>query len=350
MKGDPEYGNAVNRLRMRQCGLEDVELFNSRLIMSVSHPNGVDMSIDGNDKACAIVNTNLLRETINAQKANAICAHENAPNLILCAAQDKINPAPDRDDLFKEILNFDLSKLTSIGALPGFIPLYVGMPIILRNKNIATELGITNGAQGILRQINTKILSNGVTFCTSAIVEIPTSKVQLPDLPPKYLPITPITWSFTTVLTNSLGEKVKYHITRSQLPFQPGFAVTGQSAQGKTLPKVLVGLHEGGFGAYVGASRAHAREGLCISKPVTLQMLNKPIPHDLYTETKQFEAIEHNTLVRFGYKMGEVVPIPDPESVLDFKKNYFESYFHCRRGENMQEQKKKKELTQHQII
>ena len=108
------------------------------------------MSIDGNDEACAIVNTNLLCETINVKKANAICSSEHSPQLTLCAAHDQISPKPDRPDLFEDVLNFDLSTLTSMGSLPGFVPLYVGMPIILRNKNIATELGITNGAQGIV--------------------------------------------------------------------------------------------------------------------------------------------------------------------------------------------------------
>ena len=34
MKKDSEYGEAVNHLRTRQCGLEDVELFNSRVIIT----------------------------------------------------------------------------------------------------------------------------------------------------------------------------------------------------------------------------------------------------------------------------------------------------------------------------
>jgi ATP-dependent exoDNAse (exonuclease V) alpha subunit len=319
MKKDPEYGHAVNRLRTRQCGLDDVELFNSRVVMSASNEHGINMSIDGNDKACAIVNTNLLRETINMRKASAICSSENGPQLLLCAAHDQFSPKPDRSNLFQEVLNFDLSSLSSTGSLPGFVPLYIGMPIILRNKNIATELGITNGAQGIVRQINTKILPTGVTFCTSAIVEFPTSKVHLTGLPEKFFPITPITWSFTTLLQNKDGEKISYRITRHQLPIQPAFAVTGQSAQGKTLPKVLVNLHEGGFAAYVGVSRAQTREGLCISKPVTLEMLNKPVPHDLYAENKRFEAIEHNTLIKFGYLQGVPVPVPDPETEKNLK-------------------------------
>jgi hypothetical protein len=114
-------------------------------------------------------------------------------------------------------------------------------------------------------------------------------------------------------LNNTQGQKTSYRITHQQLPIQPAFAVTGQSAQGKTLPKVLVNLHEGGFAAYIGASHACGREGICISKPVTLDMLNKPVPYDLYLETKRFQAIEHNTLIKFGYLQGEPVSVPDPE-------------------------------------
>ena len=80
-------------------------------------------------------------------------------------------------------------------------------------------------------------------------MEFPDSKVRLLDLPPGHFPITPISWKFTTILTDEHGTQRKVRITRHQLPIQPGFAVTGQSAQGKTLPQVIVNLHEGSFGA-----------------------------------------------------------------------------------------------------
>jgi ATP-dependent exoDNAse (exonuclease V) alpha subunit len=96
-------------------------------------------------------------------------------------------------------------------------------------------LGITNGSQGIVRQINTTEITTGITHCTSAIVEFPSSRAQLPKLPPKHYPISPITWTFTT---KPNGEHIK--ATRHQLPLQPAFAVTGHSAEGKTLPNVLV--------------------------------------------------------------------------------------------------------------
>ncbi|KAJ3832212.1 hypothetical protein F5878DRAFT_497588, partial [Lentinula raphanica] len=64
-----------------------------------------------------------------------------------------------------------------------------GMPVVLRHTNICTELGITNGATGFLRKLNTCIDDNGLTYCTSALVEFPDSKVHLSNLPPCYFPI-----------------------------------------------------------------------------------------------------------------------------------------------------------------
>ncbi|KZT29855.1 hypothetical protein NEOLEDRAFT_1056010, partial [Neolentinus lepideus HHB14362 ss-1] len=128
------------------------------------------------------------------------------------------------------------------------------MPVILRNRNLSTELGITNGAQGIVEKILTAISPRGLTYCTTAIVQFPNSRVQLSDLPKGSFPITPINWAFMTTVRDSEGHDLKCKITRSQVPIQPAFAVTGHSAQGKTLPKVLGNLHEGGFSAYVSAS------------------------------------------------------------------------------------------------
>jgi hypothetical protein len=98
------------------------------------------------------------------------------------------------------------------------------------------------------------------------------------------------------------------------MPFQPAFGITGHSAQGKTLPEVIASLHEGGFAAYVAASRPRRRESLFITEPVTLQQLNKPLPDDLIFEMdERLSAIEHNTMVKYGYLEGSPVVVPDAE-------------------------------------
>jgi hypothetical protein len=310
MKEDPAYAESVNRLRVRQCTPDDVDLFNSRLIRSANHPEGVDMGDEENWEAAAIVTTNALREILNAHKADIACA--DSQTLVVCGALDKASREltySERSDL----LRLNVTALKSSSSLPGHIPLYEGMPVILRSRNLSTDLGITNGAQGVVRKIFTEVCPVGLIYATCVLVEFAHSKVQLTDLPLGYYPIVPSTWAFTTVLHDHGGQPEKIRITRHQLPIQPAFAITGHSAQGKTLPRVLVNLHEGGFAAYVAASRARGRSGLCITQPVTLAQLNKRIPHDLAFECRRFEALEHNTLVRVGVKKGIAVEIPDAE-------------------------------------
>ena len=64
-------------------------------------------------------------------------------------------------------------------------------------------------------------------------------------------------WSFTmTFVCDIDGKHEQIKISCHQVPIQPAFTVTGHSAQGKTVWKVIVGLHDGGFVAYVTASQA----------------------------------------------------------------------------------------------
>ena len=128
---------------------------------------------------------------------------------------------------------------------------------------------------------------SGFTYSTGAIVEFDKCKVALQNLPPKYFPLEPIKWSFTSNIIVQAGsqneQSIKARIQRTQMAFQPGFASTGHSAQGK---KVLAWLHEGGFAAYISASWPNSRFGLAIIQPVTLSDLNKPLPYDLIQEAK----------------------------------------------------------------
>lgn len=139
--------------------------------------------------------------------------------------------------MYRHLLGLNLTEFSSEGALPGLIPLFVGMPAILRNRNISTELGITNGSQGTVKKIFTVPCADNYSMAKCVIVEFPDSVVELPGLPPRCFPLTPITWKFSTTMTDSTGNKRTAHVSRSQLSLQPAFAITGHAAQGKTLPK-----------------------------------------------------------------------------------------------------------------
>jgi hypothetical protein len=47
---------------------------------------------------------------------------------------------------------------------------------------------------------------------------------------------------------------------------------------------------------------------------VTIEHLNKPVPHDLLQEVNHLRALEHNTIICHGFQQGDLIAIPDPES------------------------------------
>jgi len=308
MKEDVEYGHAVSRLRMRQCTKDDVELFNSRIMKTSYRPDGVDLATLDHTWATAVVSTNELCEVLNTCKAQAV----SGDTLVVCAALDKLSKDMTIE-MRKNLLHMNVTALKTSSTLPGFTTLSVGMPVILRVRNVSTELGITNGAQGTVHQIYTKTCSHGFSYATCVLVEFTHCKFQLSGLPMGVFPILPSTWMFM-MLIDCNGSQKKVRVTRNQIPIQPAFAVTGHSSQGKTLPSVIINLHEGGFAAYVAASHARTREGLCITQLVSLRQLNKQIPTDLLHEVSRFDALEHNTMVTYGYRSGSLVVLPDAES------------------------------------
>ncbi|SJL12733.1 uncharacterized protein ARMOST_16164 [Armillaria ostoyae] len=84
MERDPEYAAVVRRLRLRQCNLEDVSLFNERVVKTFTYQCGVDME---GVEAIAVVHMNLLRHSINSYKAMSNCSTEH---VITCCARDTI--------------------------------------------------------------------------------------------------------------------------------------------------------------------------------------------------------------------------------------------------------------------
>ena len=252
----------------------------------------------------------------NMRKAYSNTNLADSPDFVLAAAEDKIllTPQGNIPNILEALLALDISGMGSNEALPGFLPLYVGMPVILRYRNPSTELGIANGSQGYVRQINMKNLSEGRACCTSTLVEFPLSTTEFPHLPPKFFPIEPISWTFSTIID---GEKI--HATRHQLPLQPGFAVTIHSAQGKTLPNILIDMGENAFGAYVGASRATTCKELALMNKVSLNDLTHEIPYSLFFENMRFKILQQNTLIKYGFTANKLQDVPDAES--EKKKN-----------------------------
>jgi hypothetical protein len=67
------------------------------------------------------------------------------------------------------------------------------------------------------------------------------------------------------------------------------------------MPCVVCDLNTSDAGGYIAASHACTREGLIITRPVTLQSLNHPLKHELVLDMRRLEVLVHNTLAQHGY-------------------------------------------------
>ena len=121
---------------------------------------------------------------------------------MVCVAQDTCKGKPIEDlTLIKKILELSDSKTEH---LPGLLPFVPGMPVIL-TQNIAIELGLINGVNGIFRQLVyqadcvstdnlSKVFPNNTQYIHRplyALIEIARSKIEcnLEALQPKLVSI-----------------------------------------------------------------------------------------------------------------------------------------------------------------
>ena len=136
---------------------------------------------------------------------------------MVCVAQDSCQGKPIEDArLVKKLLELSDSKTEH---LPGVLPLIPGMPVII-TQNIAIELGLINGGNGIFRQlvyeadsVSTDGLSKTFPDNTQyvreplyALVEIEKSKVdcKLEKLEPKLIPIPVVEQTFRVDIADIL--------------------------------------------------------------------------------------------------------------------------------------------------
>ncbi len=151
----------------------------------------------------------------------------------------------------------------------------------------------------------------------TVFVHFPGSKVELTNLPPEVIPISAHSWTFPARVALEGGTFDKQRVTRHQMCIQPGFCMTAHGAQGQTMSKTICPLHEGGFAAYVMASRATSRHGLFITQPVTMRDLNKPLPPNLVEEMKYLCVLQNNTMIRHNMQGGNIInPISCDSTVL----------------------------------
>ena len=297
---DEKYLALLNHLRLGETTRVDFEYLCKRII----GPGKAVQSLKEKPwrDAPILVFRNQLRTEINNRVA-ANKAKEMNTSLIVVVAHDKVRSKNGvHDVIYERLLHLSDNKTE---LLPGFLPLVPNMPVLLTD-NIACELGLSNGTQGIFRELVYDDKEDPVTFDMNnavfpsntiyvrkplyALVEINTSQVEtsLDGLQPKLIPISLIKKGFSISIKQLLGPLLEQrsgrkapdmiNVSRAQLPIVPAFAITTYKAQGLTMGKIVVDLQLPPPGSqvasiYVPLSRVKRAEDLAILRPFDMKVL-----------------------------------------------------------------------------
>ncbi|CAF1532305.1 unnamed protein product, partial [Rotaria sordida] len=256
---DPRYLQLLERLRRGQCNYDDYELLLTRVVGQSSVGSLRDSPWN---KASILVFRNEVRTQLN-NKAAIHKAAEMGQAPIVCVAQDTCKGKSIEDPtLVKKLLELSDSKTEH---LPGLLPLVPGMPVIL-TQNVAIELGLINGMNGVFRQlvyekdsVPTEVLSETFPSNTQyirkpsyALVEIVKSKIEcnLEQLQTNLVPIPLMEQTFRIDIGDVLpkdkrpksNRKAILSIKRRALPLVPAYCITTHKSQGQTLNNVVIDL------------------------------------------------------------------------------------------------------------
>ncbi|KAE8246482.1 hypothetical protein A4X13_0g5770 [Tilletia indica] len=298
---DSAMAQTLQRLRLRRCVSGDADLLNRNVIRSPTHPQGVLLG----DRPGTIVlaRTNETVRILNHKKATSE-GLLNTGFVTMSHAQDQssiVMTQKQRETLFA--YNGTPQSRTCLGR----IPLFIGMPVVFRGGNKSVILGVTNGAFATVAGFDTHKDRAGTTVAKGVLLRFDgLEQLQLSDLPIGTYPILTSQQSFNFKHGEGADAPVA-RVTRTQLPIQPGFAMTVHSAQGITAPNgVVVDLRCGGFEAYVAASRATRAADLFLIAPVTRSNLNTPaLPYSLIQELKRLESLATTTKIKYDSREGD---------------------------------------------
>ncbi|CAF1233900.1 unnamed protein product [Rotaria magnacalcarata] len=318
---DIRYLQLLERLRHGQCNYDDYELLMTRV---VGQPSVGSLRDSPWNKAPILVFRNEVRTQLNC-KAAIHNATQSGCTPTVCVAQDTCKGKPIEDPtLMKKLLELSDSKTE---RLPGLLPFVPGMPVIL-TQNIAIELSLINGINGIFRQLvyqpdsmSTDVLSQAFPNNTQyvhrplyALIEITRSKIKcnLEEVQPKLVPIPLMEQTFRVDVTDILPKgkkstsngKAILSIKRRALPFVPAYCITTHKSQGQTLNKVVIDLKllnetDDIVAVYVPLSRVKRLTDLIILRQFDYKVLLIKPSKSQIAEIERLDKLYLDTQTRF---------------------------------------------------
>ncbi len=289
---DNKYADILKRLAEGKCTPHDHAVLNTRLI------DNVDINTTKFLDAPVVVPGNRLRNEVNKFYVNKYAA-SIGQMVVTSIAIDSCTKFQLTASKLKLLQNL---SYTSTSNLPGELPLFIGMKVML-TTNLLVEEKLANGSVGEVTRIactsrpilkeNKYVLQEQPRYVVVNFHN--TSCPTFESLNPGEVPIFPLASTFRHKFPGSLRPT---SIRRQQLPLVACYSYTAHKAQCKTLDAVITDLVpppgfkvDSGF-SYVPLSRVRRLDDLCILRPFPIKVLQTQQPLDLVAQDKRFEEMD----------------------------------------------------------
>lgn len=187
----------------------------------------------------------------------------------------------------------------STGHRAGILRLCYGMPIMIKN-NEATELCVTNGAEGIVCGWDFDFIDDTHKHLKTLFVQLvsPPRQVHIGDLPLNVIPLVPA----HDRIYYKISKKKKLPFTREQIPILPNFAMTDFASQGRTRSSNVVDLRKcrSHQSVYTCLSRSSSLSGTIILAEFKLTHFLGGAERDLMCEFRELEILSDVTMHQFN--------------------------------------------------
>jgi len=301
------------------CSLKNPCDYHTLLSRVISADDADKIRSDPEWNRCKIVvPQNLIRQAWNHDDAASFAKQSKQP-LLICTAVDFQSKAILSKNVKKRLSQL---KDNETASLPFRLPLVVGLRVMLR-YNLATELGLTNGAEGTIVEVvldpkesipqalideaalgEHPVIYNLKYQPKRVIVEFDHLDMPKPFSGMKalnHVPIQLMTFGYSwTPPTKKGNERAKpWPIRRRQLPLIPTRAFTIHMAQGRTFGKFIADIHQQttiANGVYVALSRGQCLKHLHILQPFHHSVLHCKPDLQLQMEIKRLQLIEETTV------------------------------------------------------
>lgn len=305
---DPAFRALLNRSRAHQNSREDFEVLKGRVINT---PQDVPNTTDWLNATIILTRKNAAF-ALNLMRLRSFCAATSVSEVVFPATDLIQGMEITSSRVRTHIVDLEKSHVIT-PKLPRSLHLAIGAKISL-TCNIKTEIGLVNGAEGVVADI--LLVPNTITHRSDSapncifsdrppiILFRPNNPhpallsyqfTGLEHYPPGLVPIVPVERTFRAEIY--AGTLQRMTVTRQQLPITLSYAITDYKAQGRSLHHAFLDLKapprkRDANSFYVMLSRLTSLEGLRLLRDFDPTKLMVPLPLPLAAELDRLASLD----------------------------------------------------------